>query len=102
MAPTVEALIRHIVVGGLWHPVKRRAERELIAELTEGRYPSFPFISPDAFRALCDVVIENQRVLRQPRMATRSLIYFDLSEVEGTETSFTDSPSLELLEKELI
>ena len=101
MAPSVQALFRHIVVGGLWHPVKRRAEQELISELTRGRYPSFPFISPDTFRALCDVVIENNQVTRRSPMATRSVIFFDLAEIEGTETHFDDAPSLTLLKTEL-
>lgn len=101
MAPTVKALIRHLVIGGLWHPVKRRAEQELISELTQGRYSSFPFVSPDTFRALCDVVIEGDEVKRRPSMATRTLIFFDLSEIEGTETSFDDTVSLKLLETEL-
>jgi hypothetical protein len=101
VAPTVQALFRHIVVGGLWHPVKRRAEQELISELTQGRYPSFPFISPDTFRALCDVVIENNHVTRRSLMAARSVIFFDLAEIEGTESRFDDSPSLGLLELEL-
>ena len=101
MAPTVQALFRHIVVGGLWHPVKRRAEQELISELTQGRYPSFPFISPDTFRALCDVVIENNQVTRRSQMAARSVIFFDLSEMEGTETHFDEAPSLTLLNTEL-
>ena len=101
MAPSVQALFRHIVVGGLWHPVKRRAEQELISELTQGRYPSFPFISPDTFRALCDVVIENNQVTRRSQMAARSVIFFDLSEIEGTETHFDEAPSLTLLNTEL-
>ena len=101
MAPSVQALFRHIVVGGLWHPVKRRAEQELISELTQGRYPSFPFISPDTFRALCDVVIEENRVTRRSPMAARSVIFFDLAEIEGTETHFDDAPSLALLKTEL-
>ena len=101
MAPSVQALFRHIVVGGLWHPVKRRAEQELISELTQGRYPSFPFISPDTFRALCDVVIENNQVTRRSQMAARSVIFFDLSEMEGTETHFDEAPSLTLLNTEL-
>jgi len=101
VAPTVQALFRHIVVGGLWHPVKRRAEQELIAELTQGRYSSFPFISPDTFRALCDVVIENNQVTRRSQMAARSVIFFDLAEIEGTETQFDDAPSLVLLNTEL-
>ena len=101
MAPSVQALFRHMVVGGLWHPVKRRAEQELISELTQGRYPSFPFISPDTFRALCDVVIENNQVTRRSQMAARSVIFFDLSEIEGTETHFDEAPSLTLLNTEL-
>jgi len=101
VAPSVQALFRHIVVGGLWHPVKRRAEQELISELTQGRYPSFPFISPDTFRALCDVVIEENRVTRRSPMAARSVIFFDLAEIEGTETHFDDAPSLALLKTEL-
>lgn len=101
VAPTLKALIRHVVVGGLWHPVKRRAEQELISELTQGRYSSFPFISPDTFRALCDVVIEGTEVIRRPSMATRTLIFFDLSEIEGTESSFDDTASLKLLSREL-
>lgn len=101
MVPTVEALIRHVVVGGLWYPVKRRAERELIAELARGRYSSFPFISSDTFRALCDVVIENNGLQRRLPIAARSLIYFDLSEITGTERGFEDTPSLRLLLGEL-
>lgn len=101
MAPSVKALFRHIVVGGLWHPVKRRAEQELISELTQGRYPSFPFISPDTFRALCNVVIENNQVTRRSPMAARTVIFFDLAEIEGTETQFDDAPSLALLNSEL-
>lgn len=101
VAPTLKALIRHIVVGGLWHPVKRRAEHELISELAQGRYSSFPFISPDTFRALCDVVIEGTEVIRRPSMAIRTLIFFDLSEIEGTESSFDDTSSLKLLAREL-
>jgi len=34
-------------------------------------------------------------------MAARSVIFFDLSEIEGTETHFDDSPSLTLLNMEL-
>ena len=101
MAPSVQALFRHIVVGGLWRPVKRRAEQELISEMMQGRYPSFPFISPDTFRALCDVVIENNQVTRRSQMAARSVIFFDLSEIEGTETHFDEAPSLTLLNTEL-
>ena len=81
--------------------MKRRAEQELISELMQGRYPSFPFISPDTFRALCDVVIENNQVTRRSPMAARSLIFFDLAEIEGTETHFEDAPSLTLLNAEL-
>ena len=101
MAPSAQALFRHVVVGGLWHPVKRRAEQELISELTQGRYPSFPFISPDTFRALCVVVIEKNQITRRPPMAARTLIFFDLAEIEGTETHFDDAPSLALLKTEL-
>ena len=101
MAPSVQALFRYIVVGGLWRPVKRRAEQELISELTHARYPSFPLISPDTFRALCDVVIENNQVTRRLPMAARSVIFFDLAEIEGTENHFGDAPSLTLLDMEL-
>lgn len=101
MAPTIQALVRHVVVGSLWRPVKRRAERELIAELTRDRYSSFPFISPDTFRSICDVIIENRGVKRRPMMAGRTLIFFDLSEIEGTESRFSDSVALGLLEQEL-
>jgi len=101
VAPSAQALFRHVVVGGLWRPVKRRAEQELISELMQGRYPSFPFISPDTFRALCDVVIESNQVTRRSPMAARSVIFFDLAEIEGAETQFDDAPSLKLLNTQL-
>lgn len=101
MAPTVNALFRHIVTGSLWRPLKKRAEQELIAELTEKRYPSFPFISPDTFRAVCDVIVEENRVTRRQPMGARRVIYFDLADVTGKEANFRDLGSLELLESEL-
>ena len=101
MATSAKALFRHLVIGGLWRPVKARAEQELILELAQGRYSSFPFVSPDTFRAMCDVVIEDGRVKRRSRLASRSVIFFSLAEIEGTEIGFDDTPSLRLLEEEL-
>lgn len=99
MTPTLGALARHIVIGGLWRPAKRRAEAELVAELQAVRYPSFPFISPDTFRALADIVIEGAAIIRRSKMAHRSIIFFDLADITGEESQFSDSPALQALDR---
>jgi hypothetical protein len=101
VAPTLGALVRHIVIGGLWHPVKRRAEAELFAELHTVRYPSFPFISPDTFRAMADIVIEGATLIRRSKMAQRNIIFFDLADITGDESEFGDSPALRALDRVL-
>lgn len=99
MTPTLGALARHIVIGGLWRPAKRRAEAELVAELHAVRYPSFPFISPDTFRAMADIVIEGAAIIRRSKMAHRSIIFFDLADITGEESQFSDSPALQALDR---
>ena len=98
MTPSIGALFQHVIVGGLWHPVKRRAEAELIVELHRGRLSSFPFVSPDTFRSLCDLVIEDGQVLERQSMALRHIVFFRLSEINGGESSYGSRPSLEMLD----
>lgn len=98
---TAKALFRHAVIGGFWRPIKKRAEQELVNELQTKRFASFPFVSPDTFRAISSVVIEDGRVLFQPRMFQREVVYFELSEVAGTEQSFSDSIALMSLKRVL-
>ena len=97
VAPSLGALARHVIVGGLWRPAKRRAEAALIAELHAERYPSFPFISPDTFRAMADIVIEGATLIRRAKMSDRSIVYFELAEITGNESALSDSPALQLL-----
>jgi hypothetical protein len=101
VAPTLGALARHIVIGGLWRPVKRRAEAELVAELHTVRYPSFPFISSDTFRAMADIVIEGATFIRRSKVAQRNIIFFDLADVTGDESELSDSPGLQALDRVL-
>ena len=101
MTPTLGALARHIVIGGLWRPAKRRAEAALIAELHAERYPSFPFVSPDTFRAMADTVIEGATLIRRVKMSHRSIVYFELAEITGDESEFSDSPALQTLDRVL-
>ena len=81
--------------------MKRRAEQELVSELNRGRYSSFPILSPDTFRAMCDVVIEGNKITRRASMAGRTVIFFCPSEIQATGTSFEGMPELNLLESEL-
>ena len=98
---TARAMFRHAVIGGFWRPIKKRAEQELVNDLQTKRFASFPFVSPDTFRAISSIVIENGRVLRRPRMFQREVVYFELAEVAGTEQSFSDSVALMSLERVL-
>jgi hypothetical protein len=98
---TAKAIFRHAVIGGLWRPIKKRAEQELVKDLKTKRFASFPFVSPDTFRAISSVVIEDGRVLRRPRMFHREVVYFELAEVAGTEQSFSDSIALMSLKRVL-
>ena len=101
MAPTIQALINHMFVEGMWKNVKRRAQEELVAELANGRVTSFPFISPDTFRSLADVVIEEHQVRRREVLTARQIVYFELAELAGTERQYGDCYSLTLLDQVL-
>jgi hypothetical protein len=93
--------MKHLFVEGLWRSVERKAGDELIRELAAGRYTSFPFISPDTFRALADIVIEDAEVKRREKLSARHILYFDLAEVEGTEATYQELPALGLLDEVL-
>jgi len=93
--------MKHLFVEGLWRSVERKAGNELIRELAAGRYTSFPFISPDTFRALADIVIEDAEVKRREKLNERHILYFDLAEVEGTEATYQELPALGLLDEVL-
>lgn len=95
--PTLRALARESTVGTFWEPLKRRVDRERIAELSKLRFSSFPFISPDTFRAVADVVIEGQSVLSRRELSQRSIVYFDLALVSGKEESLLETDALRLL-----
>ena len=101
VAPTIQALINHVFVEGMWKNVKRRAEAELVAELANARFTSFPFISPDTFRSLADVVIEEHQVRLREVLTTRQIVYFELAELAGTERQYRDCYSLTLLDQVL-
>jgi len=101
VAPTIQALINHMFVEGMWKNVKRRAQEELVAELANGRVTSFPFISPDTFRSLADVVIEEHQVRRREVLTARQIVYFELAELAGTERQYRDCYSLTLLDQVL-
>ena len=101
VAPSISALMKHLFVEGLWRSVERKAGNELIRELAAGRYTSFPFISPDTFRALADIVIEDAEVKRREKLSERHILYFDLAEVEGTEATYQELPALGLLDEVL-
>lgn len=98
---SARAMFHHAVIGGLWRPIKKRAELELVKELKTGRFASFPFLSPDTFRAVSSIVIEGGRVTRKPMMFEREVVYFELAELDGTEQSFSDSIALLCLERVL-
>lgn len=98
---TAKAMFRHAIVGGLWRPVKKRAEQALVSDLKTKRFASFPFISPDTFRAVSSIIVEGGRVSRRPKMFSREVVYFELAEIEGTEQSFSESLALMSLERVL-
>ena len=98
MTPSIRALVRDVFFGTASRAVKLRATNELVRELKQNRYASFPFLSPDTFRSLCDVVVEGGQVKYRQRIANRNIVFFELIDIEGNEKTFNQSAHLLQLE----
>lgn len=97
MKRSLVARAQHVLADFAAEALKRRAAKRLSLELEVARPGSFPFISADTFRSLADIVIENGALISRKPLSRRSVIYFDLSGLEGTERNWRSTPLLDLL-----
>lgn len=101
VARSLSALIQNIIVEQGIKIVSRESKRRLERELYRSREASFPFVSADSFRALCDMVIEGGKVIYRAQNFKRRIIFCDASSFLGTEKEWGDNPNLALLRQTL-
>lgn len=97
MSPSIAALARDVFYEKSVRVAYREAMRRLEKDLKLSRPGSFPFISADTYRLLCDVVIEGDSIIVRNRLYGRSVMFFDLSLVDKRNSNLLDSSQFDSL-----